>query len=768
MFGSGRYRFYVERPKSEEPPVEIFKPVHPFMLQWDVLTHPGGGKKKPPTVKGMCDWRNPMGFACHVDDSKPPAEFVGCCASIQGPGLVRIFVLHPTGLEGGAQAFVSGASVLPMRFLPALLSTLCPERWCVAWGVDAGSSEVRGVRILHHELAVNALRTGLREALYPASWWTWDGWGTDSRGRNHRGRHEDRDGELLDLPDLSQLLRELIEVLPDPESSGVQRPKKMKWPPATTFSQDWEEEDECFLRTLQPLAEREESNVSAAFRDTNFRELVEHLAKNGECAISSLPSKIRGTKKQPDLFVIRPTKKDFFVRLAGTASTEVATSNAKTKAQKGAGGQERPLVDALVRVLTGRGAVGLGELGSQESLKKLLKKQQPDLRKIRQFVKAFPGVFHLSTDASGQVAVTLLSGDGVRSLPLVKSTQGKSGKGGKRSTSGAKHKGSNPSVLTEHISSLCGSSAATAADFDGRVKALLLDVQDRGGQREPLAPPLAISEGYHIGIYTHLEVRVREGDIGAMAEPMATEGASPQKKRGPPEEENLSLEAIREVVRGEICGSNAALKAELSHRMDRVEHGVTNQLEKILEKLAAIAGQQQRVVETIQGEQYAMNTRLQMLEQKVGGDDSPAEETLNQVRQMVKDLRIDIDTVQAFVPGVRRGYAIMPQGPREGEDQQQMRERLSAALRRVRQANIQTGAHDALDAAFAVAREAEAGATRRNVQAPLPDVGGNVGASGDRMADGDGWISLKAIGRGLSQTSKEVEDEWGQLRTALR
>ena len=58
------------------------------------------------------------------------------------------------------------------------------------------------------------------------------------------------------------------------------------------------------------------------------------------------------------------------------------------------------------------------------------------------------------------------------------------------------------------------------------------------------------------------------------------------------------------------------------------------------------------------------------------GDDSPAEETLNQVRQMVKDLRIDIDTEQAFVPGVRRGYAILPYEPREGEDQQRMRERL--------------------------------------------------------------------------------------------
>ena len=58
-----------------------------------------------------------------------------------------------------------------------------------------------------------------------------------------------------------------------------------------------------------------------------------------------------------------------------------------------------------------------------------------------------------------------------------------------------------------------------------------------------------------------------------MAEPMATEGASPQKKRGPPEDEKLSLEAIREVVRGEIWGSNAALKAELSHRMDSGARG---------------------------------------------------------------------------------------------------------------------------------------------------------------------------------------------------
>ena len=94
------------------------------------------------------------------------------------------------------------------------------------------------------------------------------------------------------------------------------------------------------------------------------------------------------------------------------------------------------------------------------------------------------------------------------------------------------------------------------------------------------------------------------------------------RKRGAPEEEKLSLEAIREVVRSEVGGSTAALRAEISQRMDRVEveTEVTAQLEKTLERLAAINNQQQeqqRTVEAIQGEQYSMNARLQALESKV-------------------------------------------------------------------------------------------------------------------------------------------------------
>ena len=94
------------------------------------------------------------------------------------------------------------------------------------------------------------------------------------------------------------------------------------------------------------------------------------------------------------------------------------------------------------------------------------------------------------------------------------------------------------------------------------------------------------------------------------------------------------------------------------------------------------------------------------------GDDTPAEETLNQVRQMVKDL----DTEQAVAPGVRRGYAILPYGARQGEDQQQMRERLSTALRRVRQANIQTGVHGDGKAKFLWMQLSQFSEKRRRVQ----------------------------------------------------
>ena len=303
--------------------------------------------------------------------------------------------------------------------------------------------------------------------------------------------------------------------------------------------------------------------------------------------------------------------------------------------------------------------------------------------------------------------------------------------------------------------------------------------------------------------------------------------ASP-KKRGAPEEERISLDAIREVVRGEIGVSTATLRTEIGARMDRVETGVTAQLERTLERLQAITAQQQdqqQTVEAIQGDQQRMSARLQTLEAKVQnlqqsaagstadtdfggrkpalimggwGDDTPAEETLRGVQQMIKDLRVDVDVDQAFVPGVRRGYAILPYGPRDNETAQDLRERLSGALRRVRQANIAMGTNSEGKTRYLWMQLSQSPERRRRVQlagkckrlclsfgAALNQIEtewptGTVWYKGTRVCSatttkppeaqeaGAGWMNIKAIARGLGQPEGEVDGEWGTLKAALR
>eukprot|EP00930_Biecheleria_cincta_P083751 TRINITY_DN73261_c0_g1_i1.p1 TRINITY_DN73261_c0_g1~~TRINITY_DN73261_c0_g1_i1.p1 ORF type:complete len:900 (+),score=213.79 TRINITY_DN73261_c0_g1_i1:219-2702(+) len=512
MFGSGRYRFFVELPGSDEAPVELFRPLQPFALQWDVLTHPGRGqKKKPSTVKGMCDWRNPIGFACHVDDAMPPAEFVGCCASVQG-------------LEGGSQAFVAGASVLPLKFLPVLLGTLCPERWSICWGMDVGSSEVRALRILHHEFvnlppkilapavleAVNALRGALKEALYPPHWWDeweadWQDEGGDENGRssgkNRRDRKAgDRDADLLDPPDLRSQLSDLLEILPS--ASAASRPKKLKWRSAATFDEAWEEDDS--LRPLQDLSEREDltrtwSTAEAGSGDTKeFASLVEHLSCGSWFAISSIPKKLRKAKKQlekrKDLFELKMTRACFQVRLrdgvpregAGHRQQGAAASEDRSQgaAQAGVSKQQQPLVDMVRRLLKGKPPMGLGELGSQATIKKLLLQQKGPLQKIRPFLAAFPRIFEMGVDSKQQVAVQLVGAGGSFCAPVAAPSQS-SGKGNSKSqgqgSRSSRKGGDRASVMTERIALLCKESPAIPADFDYRVRSFLMELQGRQG-----------------------------------------------------------------------------------------------------------------------------------------------------------------------------------------------------------------------------------------------------------------------------------------------
>ena len=51
----------------------------------------------------------------------------------------------------------------------------------------------------------------------------------------------------------------------------------------------------------------------------------------------------------------------------------------------------------------------------------------------------------------------------------------------------------------------------------------------------------------------------------------------------------------------------------------------------------------------------------------------------------------DLDTDEASVPGLRRGFAIVPIGPRPGEQTGDFRRRIRDSLQQIREAKIVTG-----------------------------------------------------------------------------
>ena len=64
-----------------------------------------------------------------------------------------------------------------------------------------------------------------------------------------------------------------------------------------------------------------------------------------------------------------------------------------------------------------------------------------------------------------------------------------------------------------------------------------------------------------------------------------------------------------------------------------------------------------------------------------------AAETLDLARKLIQELRLDVDTEDIFVPGVRRGFAILPYAARDGETGEAMRSRIQSAIAKVKAAN---------------------------------------------------------------------------------
>ena len=59
-----------------------------------------------------------------------------------------------------------------------------------------------------------------------------------------------------------------------------------------------------------------------------------------------------------------------------------------------------------------------------------------------------------------------------------------------------------------------------------------------------------------------------------------------------------------------------------------------------------------------------------------------------------QQLQLDIDMQDAFVPGPRRGYLVIPYKPKDNESEPTMISRLTQAIQQVRQASQPTGSRD--------------------------------------------------------------------------
>ncbi|CAE7904274.1 X-element\ORF2, partial [Symbiodinium necroappetens] len=177
--------------------------------------------------------------------------------------------------------------------------------------------------------------------------------------------------------------------------------------------------------------------------------------------------------------------------------------------------------------------------------------------------------------------------------------------------------------------------------------------------------------------------------------------------------------------------------------------------------------------------------------------DQDAETTLKLVREHIERLQVDLDLSEAFVPGLRRGFAIVPINPREGENQESFRSRIRTALRQIREARIVTGDRPEGGNRFFWAAMSESPERRKRAQFSgkvkrliLESQGdrrlvqvefgtGNVWYDGAKISSavttappggekaGVGWINLPTLARQLGTSLTGLADRWEVLDTDL-
>ncbi|CAE7726322.1 kif1 [Symbiodinium sp. CCMP2592] len=286
-----------------------------------------------------------------------------------------------------------------------------------------------------------------------------------------------------------------------------------------------------------------------------------------------------------------------------------------------------------------------------------------------------------------------------------------------------------------------------------------------------------------------------------------------------------ALKENREEIVAKVREDIDAINTRMTTVEVTVDTHVTNTT-KLLEAMTDRHCVMEQSVRNVDERQKSVLERLELLEGKFakanfsmsstrtsetdGGNPRPAlvvggwnadqhhEETLQLVKQHLHDLNVNLDTSQAFVPGLRRGFALVPLNKLEGESDSEQRARVQEVLRTIRAAKIVTGqrpegGHRYFFAALSQSPERRkkaqlAGKVKRLIIEEGGDVrkidveygtanlwynsvkvaSGVTSAPDGASVEKAGWVHLGTVARQIGISEEAATSKWGELRKALQ
>ena len=187
--------------------------------------------------------------------------------------------------------------------------------------------------------------------------------------------------------------------------------------------------------------------------------------------------------------------------------------------------------------------------------------------------------------------------------------------------------------------------------------------------------------------------------------------------------ETLTLQMLQETLRRELSKERAELRKEIngalqgvSSRVDAMEKGLEYHGSRTLqavETLTSVQAEQSAKIQAVAEDTAQLGLRMTALEgkirdlQSVGSTNPtqdrgrtpalitggwPAETLLEKANAMARDLiKLQLNMQEAFVPGVRREFVLIPMKPNQDESDAEMRQRAQACIKRVNQAGVHLG-----------------------------------------------------------------------------